>query len=101
LTHNQNYSGYGSHKQSKIHPHLPHAADFSGINSELLMKQNNPVGRPKKGNEKRSCYGASLEPATAEQARLIFGSVGKAVEWAVKMAYRQNPSVCSASPHVD
>lgn len=50
----------------------------------------NPVGRPKKGNEKRSCYGASLEPSTAEQAKQIFGSVGKAVEWAVNEHIRYN-----------
>lgn len=54
------------------------------------MKQSNPVGRPKKGNEKRSCYGASLEPSTAEQAKQIFGSVGKAVEWAVMQRCAQS-----------
>lgn len=55
-----------------------------------MKPTSNPVGRPKKGNEKRSCYGASLEPSTAEQAKQIFGSVGKAVEWAVAEHIRYN-----------
>ena len=42
-----------------------------------------PVGRPRKSGSKKTAFSCSILPETASEAIKIFGSIGKAVEWAV------------------
>lgn len=58
------------------------------------MDSKRPVGRPRKSGSKKTAFSCSILPETASEAIKVFGSIGKAVEWAVN---NQNGSSSSKS----